>query len=85
MSARQSIHILLPATFFVAGIFAAIGMELVIGQNFENSLRQLVFIPPEPRPLIGAGFWFGTSVVCLISTIVTDWRAFRHLRHAKHI
>jgi hypothetical protein len=84
MSARKYIHILLPVFILAAGVFALVEMELVIGQNLDNSFREILFMPPEPRPLIGAGVWFWSAVVCLVLTIITGWRAVRYFRHARH-
>ena len=84
MSAQQYIHVLLPIGFFAAGVFAAFEMESVIGHNLENSFRLVFFISPEPRPLIEAGVWFWSAVVCFVLTIITGWRAVRYFRHAKH-
>jgi hypothetical protein len=84
MSARKYIHIVLPVLSLAAGVFALVEMELVIGQNLDNSFRSILFLPPESKSLISAGVWFWSAVVCLVFTIITGWRAVRYFRHARH-
>ena len=74
----------MPVAFFAGAIFAGVEMEVAIGHNFQNSLRQLVFLPPKPSYLPDADVWFWIMVVCFIIGLAFTWRAFRKRKHVLH-
>jgi hypothetical protein len=74
----------LPVAFFAGAILSGVEMEIAIGDNIQNSLRQLVFSPPKPRHLPGADFWFWVMFVCFIIGLAFTWRAFRQRKHVLH-
>ena len=74
----------MPVSFLAAGVFSLFEMESVIGQNLENSFRLMFFMPPEPGPGGCAEVWFWSAAACVLSMIITGWRAVRYFKHAKH-
>lgn len=73
-------HVLLPTVFLLGTVVASVLMEAAIGKNLDNTIKQLVFLPPGPSHSKEAVVWFWLAVTCFLSFLICSWRAFRYFK-----
>jgi hypothetical protein len=83
MSTSKHFYIVMPTLFFSAAVVAGILMEVAIGKNLDNALRQFLFQQPGPSHSAAVVAWFWTAVTCFVLGVVYTWRAFRMFRRSR--